>query len=106
LDGLSFRIIEDTLDVEVVPGTIADIRTVGSVAALNSKGMIVHPKVTDDEKEHLKGLFGIDVQISTVNFGSPYLGASMIVNDNGAVIGDKTSGVEMNRIENALDIID
>lgn len=102
----SLKVIRDTMDVEVVVGTIAGIRTVGSVAALNSKGMIVHPKISDDEKEHLEELFGVEVQISTANFGSPYLGASMIVNDYGAVIGDKTSGVEMNRIENALDIID
>jgi translation initiation factor 6 len=102
----SIKVIEDTLDVEVEMGSIAGVRTVGSVAAHNSKGMIVHPKITDDEKEYLEDLFKIEVQISTANFGSPYLGASMVVNDNGAVLGGKTSGVEMNRIENALDLIE
>lgn len=102
----SLKVLEDTLDVEVMTGTIAGVKTVGSVAAHNSKGMVVHPKVNEDEKERLKELFSMDVQISTANFGSPYLGASMIVNDIGGVLGDRTSGVEMNRIENALDIID
>jgi translation initiation factor 6 len=101
----SIEMIEDTLDVEVVKGTIAGVKTVGSVAALNSSGMIVHPKAVDDEVEELRNLFKLDVNICTANFGSPYLGASLIVNDKGALAGKRTSGVEMNRIENSLDLI-
>ncbi len=104
--GYSLRLIEDILDVEVVKGTIAGLMTVGSVAVLNSKGMVVHPKISDEEKEQLEDLFGVEVQISTANFGSPYLGASIMANDRGAMIGNKTSGVEMNRIENTLDLIE
>lgn len=102
----SMALLEETLGVEAVYGTIAGIKTVGSVAALNGNGMIVHPKITDDEKDILKDIFKIDIEISTVNFGSPYIGASLIANDKGAIVGDKTSGVEMNRIENILDIIE
>ena len=106
LRGYSLKLIEDILDVEVVKGTIAGIKTVGSVAVLNSKGMAVHPKIDDEEKELLENLFGVEVQISTANFGSPYLGASIIANDRGALIGNRSSGVEMNRIENTLDLIE
>lgn len=101
----SVELVSDTLGVEVIKGSIAGIKTVGSVAALNSKGMVVHPKASEEERENLSELFSLDVQISTANFGSPYLGASMIVNDRGALVGKRTSGVEMNRIENTLDII-
>jgi translation initiation factor 6 len=97
--------VADVFDVEVVPMTIAGIKTVGSVAILNSKGVVVHPKTAPDEIERLKEIFKRDVSISTVNFGSPYLGSSIIANDRGALIGARSSGVEINRIENTLDII-
>jgi translation initiation factor 6 len=72
---------------------------------MNSKGMVVHPKATEEERETLSDLFDLEVRISTANFGSPYLGASILANDNGGVIGNKSSGVEINRIEDTLDLI-
>ncbi|MEA3559127.1 MAG: translation initiation factor IF-6 [Candidatus Thermoplasmatota archaeon] len=102
----SIKLVENTFDVEVVKGTIAGIKTIGSIAAMNSKGMVVHPRASEKDLEALKELFSVDVNISTANFGSPYLGASIIANDRGALVGSKSSGVELNRIENSLDIID
>ncbi|MGA1821015.1 MAG: translation initiation factor IF-6 [Thermoplasmatota archaeon] len=102
----SADLVRDTFDVEVERGTIAGVKTVGSVASLNSRGMVVHPKATNEDMARLTDLFGIDVKISTANFGSPYLGASIIANDRGALIGNKSSGVEVNRIEDTLDLIE
>ena len=102
----SIKLVEDTFDVEAFKGTIAGIRTIGSIVGMNSKGMVVHPKASSSDMEMLKELFSLDVHISTANFGSPFLGASMIANDRGALVGSKSSGVELNRIENSLDIID
>ncbi|MGA1873458.1 MAG: translation initiation factor IF-6 [Thermoplasmatota archaeon] len=102
----SLRFIENVFGVEAVKGTIAGIKTVGSIAVMNSKGMLVHPKATERDLEQMKELFGVETYICTANFGSPYLGASMIVNDRGALVGTKSSGVELNRIENSLDLID
>jgi translation initiation factor 6 len=102
----SLKLIEDTFQVEAVKGTIAGIKTIGSIAVVNSKGMVIHPKASEEDLERMKELFKVDPYISTANFGSPYLGASMIANDHGALVGSKSSGVELNRIENSLDIID
>ncbi len=102
----SLELIAETFDVEVIRGTIAGINTIGSIAVLNSKGMVTHPKSSQEDIDRLKDLFKVDVYISTVNFGSPYLGASIIANDMGALVGSQSSGVELNRIENSLDIID
>ena len=68
--------------------------------------MVVHPKASNEDRERMKELFGVDPHISTANFGSPYLGASMLANDRGALVGSRSSGVELNRIENSLDIVD
>ncbi len=105
-DRATVKIIEDALDVEVVKGTIGGIKTVGSVAVVTNKGMLVHPEVRDEEIEFLKNLFGVPVYVSTANYGSIYLGASMVANSTGAVVGENTTAVEIDRIENGLDIID
>jgi translation initiation factor 6 len=105
LEKGSEELVSQSLDVEVVKGKIAGIKTVGSVAVMNSSGLLVHPKATREEMDLLADLFGTDVRISTANFGSPYLGASVIANDRGALIGERSSGVEINRIENVLNLI-
>jgi len=106
LSTQSLKLIEEVFQVEAVKGTIAGIKTIGSIAVVNSKGMLVHPKSTENDLDRMKELFGVEPFICTANFGSPYLGASMIANDKGALVGSKSSGVELNRIENSLDIID
>ncbi len=105
-DKETIKYIEDALDVEVVKGEIGGIKTVGSAAVVTNKGMLVHPNVKEEEIEFLKNLFGVPVYISTANYGSLYVGASIVANDYGAMVGDKTSNVEVDRIENALDIIE
>ncbi len=104
-DKETIKYIEDALDVEVVKGEIGGIKTVGSAAVVTNKGMLVHPNVKEEEIEFLKNLFGVPVYISTANYGSLYVGASIVANDHGAIVGYKTSNVEVDRIENALDII-
>ena len=102
----SVREIGDVLDVEVVRGDIGGIRTVGSAAVVTNKGMVVHPQVEEDEMEYLRSLFGVPVYISTANYGSIYIGASVVANSRGAVAGERCTSIEINRIEDALDIID
>jgi len=104
-DSATLKLIEDVLDVEVVKGEIGGIKTVGSAAVVTNKGMLVHPETDDAELEFLKELFGVPVYITTANYGSKYIGASLIANDYGAVVGESTSSVEIDRIENGLDII-
>ncbi|AGB03932.1 translation initiation factor eIF-6, putative [Aciduliprofundum sp. MAR08-339] len=105
-DKETVKYIEEALDVEVVKGTIGGIKTVGSAAVVTNKGMVVHPEVDEEEIKSLKNLFGVPVYVSTANYGSKYLGASLVANDYGAVVGEKTTNVEIDRIENALDIIE
>ncbi len=105
-DKKTVKLIGDVLDVEVVKGTIGGIKTVGSAAIVTNRGMLVHPETGENEVEFLKNLFGVPVYLTTANYGTKYLGASMVANDFGAVVGEKTSAVEIDRIENGLDIID
>lgn len=95
----------DVLDVEVERGTVGGLKIVGSAAVVNDKGILCHPKADLDEIEFLENLFGLPAKIGTANFGSPLIGASVLANSKGAVTGVETTGVELNRIENALGLI-
>jgi len=98
--------IEKTLDVPVQKGTIAELKTVGMAAVVTNKGCLCHPKVTEDEKEVLESVFDVPVMIGTVNHGHSMIGSGLVANTKGAIIGNRTTGIEMGRIEEALGFLD
>lgn len=97
--------VADVLGVPVERGTLAGLKTVGSAAAVTSKGVLCHPKTNDQELDFLESLLKVEADIGTVNHGAPFIGAGLIANTFGAVAGTLTTGPELNRIENALDLI-
>jgi len=97
--------VSDILNVPVERGTLAGLKTVGSAACATSKGLLCHPKTKDDELDFLEKFFKVEADIGTVNHGAPFIGAGVIANKFGACAGTLTTGPELNRIENALDLI-
>jgi translation initiation factor 6 len=103
--GYSQRAIkqmEDLFGVEVVRGTVAGVRTVGSVAVATNKGVLCHPKTDVDEMAALRDVFKVNVEKGTSNYGSPMLGACITANSFGALTGRLATGIELGRIEDAL----
>ncbi len=100
------RDIEDALNVEVEVGTIADLPTVGSNAVVTNKGCLTHPLVEDEELEFLKNLFKVEyIGKGTANKGTTSVGACIIANSKGAIVGGDTTGPELLIIEDALGLI-
>ncbi len=100
------RDIEDALNVEVEVGTIADLPTVGSNAIVTNKGCLTHPLVEDEELEFLKNLFKVEyIGKGTANKGTTSVGACIIANSKGAIVGGDTTGPELLIIEDALGLI-
>ena len=106
LSPKSEKAIADALGVEVARGTIAGLKTVGSAAAATNRGVLCHPKATEEEITALKELFKLKVETGTVNYGMPFIGAGIVANSKGAAVGDETTGIEMNRIERTLGFLD
>ncbi len=102
LDKLSQTMLEDVLGVEVVRGTVAGSRTVGSAAVARAGGVLLHPKTTVEERKVLRSLFNVDLYAGTANFGSPMVGAAVVANGHGGLVGTPTTGIELGRIEEAL----
>jgi translation initiation factor 6 len=103
-DVKTVREIADVLDVETERGTIAGFRTVGSAAVVTNKGLLVHPLTKPDELDHLKDLFKVPGNIGSANFGVGQVGACLVANSRGAVAGIHSTGIELGRIEDALEI--
>ncbi|MCU0861635.1 MAG: translation initiation factor IF-6 [Methanomassiliicoccales archaeon] len=101
----TLRGIEETLQVPVAQATVADHRTVGSVCAATNKGVICHPSTSRDEMAFIKDMLKVPVAIGTLNYGAPMVGACMVANTKGAVVGNKSTPIELGRVEDALDLI-
>ena len=96
--------IESCLQIPFTKGTIAGLETVGMAAVATNKGVLCHPKVDEEEKKVLESVFQVPVMIGTVNHGVPLIGSGLVANSHGAVFGSLTTGIEMGRIVEALQI--
>jgi translation initiation factor 6 len=100
------RSVEDALDVPVERGDLAGVRTVGTAAVVTTRGVLCHPKSTDEELDYLEDLLGVPADIGTINYGGPLVGSGLVANSFGYVAGNDTTGPELGRIEDALGYID
>lgn len=102
----TLKLISETLDVEVVPGEIAGLPYVGSLAVATNKGVLAHPLIKEEEQELLKDVLCVPLDVGTVNCGIPYVRTGLLGNSYGAVVGLLTTGPELFIIENALDLVE
>ncbi|EQD38730.1 Translation initiation factor IF6 [mine drainage metagenome] len=98
----SVKKIEDCLGVEVIKTSIGGSKTVGSVSILTKKGMLVTPTVSEEELEFLSNFFKVEAKPGTANFGSMYLGSSIVANATGVLVGTKSTPIEIGRIDEVL----
>ncbi|OYT55937.1 MAG: hypothetical protein B6U68_04150 [Candidatus Aenigmarchaeota archaeon ex4484_14] len=97
--------IEAFLSLPVSVSNIAGLKVVGSAAVCNNNGCLVHPNTTEKEIEIIESVLGVTTDIGTVNFGSPFVRSGIIVNKNGFLVGDQTSGPEAIRMDEVFGFI-
>ena len=95
-------VIRDVLGVPVARGTVAGVKTVGAAAVATNKGVLCHPHAKPAEMEFIQDTLKVPVSITTANYGSALVGACMVANTTGAVVGSKTTPIELGRIEEGL----
>jgi translation initiation factor 6 len=96
--------IRDVLDVEVVSGDIAGRSEVGAYLSVTNGGFLAHPDA-EDKLGELAELFKVQGLTGTVNRGIPYVKSGLIANSNGYITGEQTTGIELQRIDDALGFI-
>lgn len=95
--------IEEALDVPVTVGKIAGIQNPGVCGLANEKGAVIHREASEEEAEKVKEVLGLeDIDIGTVNLGSPYMGSGGIAVEGNVLVGENTSGPEIGRIDRTL----
>ncbi|MCK4439399.1 translation initiation factor IF-6 [Candidatus Bathyarchaeota archaeon] len=97
--------ISETLGVEAVPGEVAGLPYVGSLAVVSDKGVLAHPLLTDSERKLLEDVLKVPVDVGTINCGIPYVGTGLIGNSHAVVVGLLTTGPEMFIIGQAFDVV-
>ena len=96
--------IEDALGVEVVSGDVRGHLEVGSYIAATNRGFLAHP-CAEAQLDKIKDALKVGGMVGTVNRGVPYVRTGLIANSNGYITGGDTTGIEMQRIEDALGLV-
>ncbi len=78
---------------------IAGTDLIGSCIFLTDKGFLAHRNSTEKELQEIQETFKVEGDVGTVNFGDPYVNTGMIGNEEGILVGDQTTGPELNRID-------
>ncbi len=99
------KLISDTLGVEAVPGEIAGLPYVGSLATATNSGVLTHPLIKEEEKKFIEEILKVPVDVGTINCGIPYVGTGLIANTKAAITGFLTTGPEMFIIGHVLDVV-
>jgi len=94
--------IEKALQVNIITGEIASLEIVGALCAHNSTKGLIHRDALDKEIELVEKTLKLELDIGTLNFGSPYINSAILVNDNGFVCGTATTGTEMQNADYAF----
>lgn len=101
----AIKTMEDVLDMEVEKGDIAGFGTVGSIGVATNKGALVHPLAREDEIERIENVLKTDVDVGTVNRGTGFVRTGILANTKNVLLGDRTTGPEITRIEDALGLL-
>lgn len=78
---------------------IAGTDLIGSCIFLTDEGFLSHRNSTKQELQEIQETFKAEGDVGTVNFGDPYVSTGMIGNEQGILVGDQTTGPELNRID-------
>lgn len=105
-DADDVRQISDILGVEVVRAEAGGFKTVGANNLLTNAGFAVNNRSTDPEKERMDACTGFGSVRTTANGGSLSIGISALANSKGIIAGAATTGFELARIMEALNLND
>ena len=95
--------ISDTLGCEVEIGKIANLDIVGSCGTASNVGCLCHREAREEELKRIEEILKVKVDVGSVTYGTPYIRSGIIVNSNGAVVSNPTTGAELGRIEEVFE---
>lgn len=98
--------ISHALGVPVERATVAGLGTVGMAGIATNRGAVLHPKATEREAALAESVLGVPVHRSSANFGVPIVGACVVANSRGLLVGRPTTPVEIVHLQEGLSLLE
>lgn len=98
--------IGEFLGVEAFPLVLGGVKTVGMAGVATNKGVIVHPRATDQQIARIEAVAKVPVGTGSINMGSGLVGTGLLVNEKGYIAGNATSGFELGRVEDIFGFLE
>jgi len=98
--------IGEFLGVETITLTLGGVKTVGMAGVATNKGVILHPRATEQQIARVETVAKIPVGTGSINMGSGLVGTGLLVNEKGYIAGNATSGFELGRIEDVFGFLE
>ncbi len=94
--------IEEALGVRVKRGEISGVDNVGALAVIRKKRCLLSIDVSKSEIKFIEEFLGVTCYPSTISRGTPYLNSGIVVNSNGMLVSELSTGVEMAEADSCL----
>lgn len=98
----AIRAVADALGVEVFQHRFAGAPTLGAFHVATNHGVFASNELSDVELKKLESVFGVHADRGTVNLGTPFNALGVVANSRGALVGELTTGFEVQRVYQAL----
>lgn len=89
--------------IETLITNIANTNAIGSAILLTNKNFIINPNSKPQEIKKIQDFLQMKGGSSTANTGDAFIRNSVLANKKGFVVGQETTGHEINRIDEALE---
>ena len=96
------KLIQDSLDIEIIQKKVAGYQQVGAMIVTTSKGGIIHPEVDEDDLKIISNVLHVKLEPATINGGIPYVASGTLANNHSVVIGSFTTGPEIMMLTRAF----
>lgn len=83
---------------EVLRHKLAGTGIVGANSIIIREKGLLNPVVPERELKEIGKILKVEFDYGTVNFGSGFLKSGVIINEEGVIIGDRSTGPEISRI--------
>lgn len=94
--------ISKFLGIDVQYAEIANSNLIGSGLVTTNKGFIMNPNASKEEFDKISKELGVYGTAGTANYGDVFVGNSIIANTNSVLVGIRTSGHELIKIDEGL----
>jgi translation initiation factor 6 len=96
------KALHQFFDIPLHMMSIARSELAGSSIVATEKGFLASARAVPEEMQRLEEIFRVPGMTTTANYGDAFIGNSVIANNHGIIVGERTSGPELARIDEGL----